>query len=74
MYSYMLYRRFGNFELQNFRVLIFHLKYFCGPEYPRRFFDGNKSVFPSFSDLELHCKNYLVKMTTSEGYCSFRVH
>ena len=21
-----------------------------------------------------HCKNYLVKMTTSAGYCSFRVH
>ena len=22
----------------------------------------------------MHCKKYLVKMTTSEGYCSFRVH
>ena len=22
----------------------------------------------------LHCKNHFVKMTTSEGYCSFRVH
>ena len=22
----------------------------------------------------MHCKNHLVKMTTSEGYCSFRVH
>ena len=24
--------------------------------------------------LHSHCKNHLVKMTTSEGYCSFRVH
>ena len=29
---------------------------------------------PVFLASNLHCKNHLVKMTTSEGYCSFRVH
>ena len=24
--------------------------------------------------VSIHCKRYLVKMTMSEGYCSFRVH
>ena len=32
------------FVLQNFRVLNFCVKIFCGPRYPRKFLDG--STFP----------------------------
>jgi len=36
--------------------------------------ERSRCIFP-YMQLVYHCKNYLVKMTTSAGlYCGFRVH
>ena len=39
----------------------------CSVSYPMPFQD------PYFTALSIHCRNYLVKKTRSEGYCSVRV-